>query len=197
MEVTRRGSLMLGGACALAACTPVRPASNLRPADSLDSLARRTGRRFGSAVSWSPPNADRGSFANPAYASILERECGVLVPENELKWQWTRRNEGQFEFKSFDAIADYATSHNFLLRGHTLFWTPTQWYPEWLKTHDFGARPASAAAAMLTEHVQTVARRYGKRIYSYDVVNEAVQPETGEIRDTVVTKAMGAKPSLI
>ena len=37
------------------------------------------------------------------------------------------------------------------------------------------------------------AGRYGTRIYSYDVVNEAVQPETGQIRDTNVTRALGGE----
>jgi len=59
-------------------------------------------------------------------------------------------------------------------------------------------RFASAAQAerLLTDHVQTICRRYGKRIYSYDVVNEAVQPETGEIRDTNVTRALGKEAFL-
>ena len=196
MEVTRRDSLLLGGACAVAACSPVRPGRPGAAADSLDSLARRSGRRFGSAVAFGTPGADRGSFANPAYAAILERECSLLVPENELKWQSIRRNPGQFDFRMFDAIVAYAAAKSFGVRGHTLFWTPTQWYPEWLKTHDFGAQPATAAAAMLTEHIRTVARRYGTKIYSYDVVNEAVDPPTGKIRDTVVTRAMGGEAFL-
>jgi endo-1,4-beta-xylanase len=41
--------------------------------------------------------------------------------------------------------------------------------------------------------VKTVCARYGRRIYSYDVVNEAVQPETGAIRDTNVTRALGGE----
>jgi endo-1,4-beta-xylanase len=142
------------------------------------------------------PGADRGSFANPAYAAIVERECSLLVPENELKWQSIRRNPGQFDFRQFDAIVAYAMSRGYGVRGHTLFWTPTQWYPEWLKTHDFGSQPATTAATMLTEHVRTVARRYGTKIYSYDVVNEAIDPPTGRIRDTVVTKAMGGEAFL-
>jgi endo-1,4-beta-xylanase len=159
---------------------------------SLDALARKSGRRFGSAVSWSPPGADRGSFANPAYAAILERECGLLVPENELKWQWTRRQgPDQFEFGAMDAIADYATAHGFKLRGHTLFWTPAKWYPKWLAERQF--KSAAEAEQLLANHVQTVCRRYGIRIYSYDVVNEAVQPETGQIRDTNVTRALGGE----
>ena len=156
----------------------------------------RSGRRFGSAVAWGAPGADRGSFANPAYAEILKRECGLLVPENELKWQWTRPSATAFDFRQLDAIVDYATANGFKLRGHTLFWAPEKWFPQWLVRHDFGPKPAKAVDAMLTEHVRTVCRRYGTKIYSYDVVNEAVQPETGAIRDTVVTRAMGGEAML-
>jgi len=166
MNVSRRESLALGGALAVSACTTGRPLSVQQSATSLNALAQRSGRMFGSAVAWGAPGADRGSFANPAYAAILERECGVLVPENELKWQFSRHTEA-FDFRQFDAIADYATSHGFKLRGHTLFWTPTKWYPEWLAKYDFGAQPATTAAAMLIEHVRTVCRRYGTRISSY------------------------------
>ena len=189
MELTRRQALA-GGAAAFSVGALARPV----PRDSLDASARQSGRRFGSAVAWSKPGADRGSFANPAYARILERECELLVPENELKWQWSRPGPDRFDFRQFDAIADYATRGGFKLRGHTLFWTPTKWYPKWLTEMQFGS--AADAERLLSGHVQTVCRRYGKRIYSYDVVNEAVQPETGEIRDTNVTRALGGEAFL-
>src|SRR5690348_7242589 len=189
MELTRREALA-GGAAAFATTAVARP---VLP-KSLDALAEWTGRRFGSAVAWSKPGADRGSFANPAYARILERECALLVPENELKWQWSRPGPDRFNFRQFDAIADYATSRAFKLRGHTLFWTPRKWYPKWLAETRF--RSAGEAERLLRTHVETVCRRYGKRIYSYDVVNEAVQPETGAIRDTNVTRALGGEPFL-
>jgi endo-1,4-beta-xylanase len=133
MELTRREAFA-GGIAALAggslqASVPGRSAS-------LDSLARQSGRRFGAAVAWGPRGADRGSFNNPLYAAILKRECQLLVPENELKWQWTRPGPDRFDFRQFDAIADYAARHKFKLRGHTLFWTPAKWYPKWLaETH--------------------------------------------------------------
>ncbi|HEY0413052.1 MAG TPA: endo-1,4-beta-xylanase [Allosphingosinicella sp.] len=195
MDITRRDGLAMIGALALAGPETARPLRAAAPA-SLDALAGRSGRRFGSAVAWGPPGADRASFANPAYAVLLERECGLLVPENELKWQWTRPSATAFNFRQFDAIVEYAAKHGFRLRGHTLFWLPQKWYPKWLAVHDFGPRPAKAAEALLTEHVRTVCRRYGRRIYSYDVVNEAVQPETGAIRDTVVTRALGGEAVL-
>jgi endo-1,4-beta-xylanase len=186
MELNRRQALACGAA-AFASAAVAQPA----PPDSLDALARRSGRRFGSAVAWGLPGADRGSFANPAYARLLERECGLLVAENELKWQWSRPGPDRFDFRQFDAIADYATARGFQLRGHTLFWTPTKWYPKWLAETRFAS--AAEAEWLLTAHVQAVCRRYGGRIYSYDVVNEAVQPETGVIRDTNLTRAIGGE----
>jgi endo-1,4-beta-xylanase len=193
MTLTRRDA-MAGGAAALAATAVSAAVSPARAANSLDGLARRSGRRFGSALGWSRPGADAQSFANPAYAAILERECELLVPANELKWAWTRPGPDRFDFREMDAIADYATTHDFRLRGHTLFWTPAKWYPKWLAETDFAS--AAEAERLLTRHVQTVCRRYGERIYSYDVVNEAVRPETGEIRGTNVTRALGGEPFL-
>jgi endo-1,4-beta-xylanase len=195
MKLTRRESLALAATFAVTGCATARDAGD-DTSSSLDALARRSGRRFGSAVAWGLPGADRGSFANPAYAAVLERECGLLVPENELKWQWTRPSPTGFDFKQLDSIVEYARRKGFGLRGHTLFWAPEKWYPKWLVGHDFGSRPAKAAEALLTEHVRTVCRRYGTSIYSYDVVNEAVQPETGAIRDTVITRAMGGEAML-
>ena len=191
MELTRRHALV-GGTAVLAAVAAARPVRS----GSLDAIAKRSGRRFGSAVAWSPPRIDAASFTNPSYAAILERECELLVPENQLKWQWVRRSPDGFDFRAFDSIVHYAISHGFKLRGHTLFWTPAKWYPKWLADHDFGPRPSAAAEELLAEHVRTVCSRYGTSIYSYDVVNEAVEPETGEIRDTNVTRALGGEAFL-
>jgi len=194
LELTRRDALA-GGAAAFATASAARPLTGRGvPRDSLGADARKTGRRFGSAVAWAQAGADAGSFTNPRYAAQLERECELLVPENQLKWQWVRRDPGTFDFRAFDAIADYATRHGMSLRGHTLFWTPTKWYPKWLADTKFGS--AAEAEKLLVDHVRTVCSRYGNRIYSYDVVNEAVQPETGAIRDTNVTRALGGEAFL-
>jgi endo-1,4-beta-xylanase len=125
---------------------------------------------------------------------VLLQECAVLTPENELKWVPSRPALDRFDFTGADRILDFARQHGLLVRGHTLFWTPTKWYPKWLADMQFGS--AGQAERLLRNHVETVSRRYGNRIYSYDVVNEAVQPETGAIRDTNVTRALGGEAFL-
>jgi endo-1,4-beta-xylanase len=184
---------MLAATSAAAVVAAAAPASARNPGgNSLDGLAARSGRHFGSAAMWAPPEVDAGSVNNPDYAALLERECSILVPENQLKWQWVRRGgPGSFDFRAFDAMLGYAESKGFKMRGHTLFWTPTKWYPKWLAERQF--RSPVEAEQLLVNHVQTVCRRYRGKIYSYDVVNEAIQPETGQIRDTNVTRALGGE----
>ncbi len=160
-------------------------------ATSLNAIAMTKGLRFGSTFAWSAPGADAGSFANPDYAALLERDCGVLVPENELKWQRTRPTATTFDFARFDAMLDYAESKRLAMRGHTLLWNSSRWYPGWLNSYDFGASPRAEAERLLTEHIRTVCRRYGGRIFSYDVVNETIEPGTGAHRETSLNTAMG------
>ncbi len=186
---TRREGLWLGAL--LASGMVARDAVSAAPPRGLDAIARGSGRRFGSAVAWSAPGADSGSFANPAYARLLETECGLLVPENAMKWQALRPDATQFDFAAFDATVAYARAQGMAVRGHTLLWHQTKWMPAWMASHDFGPAPAQAATRMLTTHVDTVCRRYDTRVASYDVVNEAVTPAAGTLYQTALSRAIG------
>lgn len=188
MTMIDRRSMLAGGAALLAATT-ARAAD--APTDTLKVAAASKGRRFGSAFAWSPPGADAGSFANPAYAALLKRDCDVLVPENQMKWQAIRPSADRFDFSRFDPMVEWATTNGFAMRGHTLLWAYSKWFPAWLNTYDFGQRPAVEAARILDQHIDTVTKRYGRKIESYDVVNEAVDPDTGGLRETSLSRAMG------
>jgi endo-1,4-beta-xylanase len=123
---------------------------------------------------------------------VLIDECGVLVPENELKWYVLRPDAKTFAFERADRIAAFAKAHDIALRGHTLLWHHPRWFPAWLNDHDFGKGPAAAAKAqaMLVEpHRQ--GRRHYPQIDSWDVVNETIDPKDGSIRRTVFSDAMG------
>ena len=162
---------------------------------SLNALAQAKGMRFGSAISAAGPSG--GSFRNPSYAALIESECGVLVAENEMKWQALRPSPTQFNFAPADAILDYATRKGLALRGHNLLWNRPQWQPTWFKDYDFGVKPATEAARLLSTHINTVCARYAGRIKSYDVVNETVLPETGALAQTYLSKAMGSTEALV
>lgn len=194
-RITRRD--MLAGATGAAVAGIAAPLAAAPSPESLDAIARTRGMRFGSAVNWSAPGADAGSFANPAYGRLVEAECGLIVAENEMKWQRLRPTPTTFAFERFDAILGWAERHALAVRGHNLLWHQPKWFPQWLNDYDFGARPRVEAERLLTTHIQTVLGRYGTRIRSYDVVNEAVRPADGVLYDTALSRAMGGpEPTL-
>ncbi|WP_084581951.1 endo-1,4-beta-xylanase [Sphingomonas azotifigens] len=193
VSIDRRA--LLAGAAASAALPLVARAA--APAPGLNALAGQKHMRIGSALSWSPPGADAGSFANPAYAALLQRDCGLLVPENQLKWQAVRPGPDRFDFSHFDAMLGWAEAHRMAMRGHTLLWHKSQYFPRWLNDYDFGATPRRAAEQLLTRHIETVCTRYGRRIGSYDVVNETVDEKTGGLRETSLSRAFGGTEPML
>lgn len=195
-----RGGAGLMAAGVLAGCQPgrgVTAAASLPQGSGLDAIGRARNLRFGSAYAFSRPGQEGASFSNPRYAALLTRDCGLLVPENELKWQFTRPGPQRFNTTQFDAMMDDATAGGFKVRGHTLLWHYHRWFPDWLNKHDFGSSPIRSAEDLLGTHIRTMATRYGTRIYSYDVVNEAVDPDTGGLRQTSLSKAMGSAEAVI
>jgi endo-1,4-beta-xylanase len=192
MRLTRRE--MLGAAAATMIAGPAMADAS---GGGLHALAQSKGMRFGSCVSWSPPGADRGSFANPAYAQLLERDCGLLVPENELKWQWVRPHADGYALSRFDAILAYGEAKNMAVRGHTLLWHRLENFPRWLNEHDFGARPRAEAERLLGEHIRVLGQRYGRRLTSFDVVNETVDEHSGALRQTSLSRAFGGTEPML
>ena len=185
---TRRDAII--GSAAVLAASPLS-AAGPEPT-SLNAIAVSKGMRFGSAVGWSMPGADRGSFANPAYARLVEAECGVIVPENEMKWRALRPGPNSFSFEKADAIVAWAERHHLAVRGHNLLWHQPKWFPAWLNEYDFGPHPRAEGERVLTAHIRTVLGRYGTRIGGYDVVNEAVRPADGMLYDTSLSRAIGS-----
>lgn len=184
--LTRRHALGLAAAGLLSGCATSRVAGGGSP--SLHELAAAKGMRFGSAVGAGRPGALTGSLADPAYQAVLVRECGLLVAENEHKWYALRPDASSFDFSGADRIAAYATEHGMALRGHTLLWHHPQWFPGWTTTHDYGSRPAAEVERLIVEHIGAVVGRY-PQIRSWDVVNEAVDPADGSLRQTVFSRA--------
>lgn len=164
---------------------------------SLASLAKAKGFRFGSAVSAGKAGSHEGTLDDPPYSQVLIDECGVLVPENELKWYVLRPDAKTFAFERADRIAAFAKAHDIALRGHTLLWHHPKWFPAWLQHYDFGKGPAAARTAegLLVDHIARVVAHY-PRIDSWDVVNETIDPKDGSIRHTVFSDAMGQEQTL-
>ncbi len=187
---TRRTAL---GALAGAALLPKAFAADTGAAgESLKEAAKKKGLRFGTAIS-----AGRNQFGDPAYRALVERECGIIVAENEMKWQALEPRRNAPNFAPADAMLAWATDKGIAMRGHNLFWQAEKWLPAWVAKEDFGARPAQGAERLMRKHVKTVCEHFGKRIGSWDVVNEAVDPADGKLRQNALTRALSSSSGAI
>ena len=183
--LSRRQALGAGRAAAGGALGPAWAADT--PTPSLNTLAKARGMRFGSCIA----AAGGGSIEAADYVQVVAGECGLLVPENEMKMQALRPGPDKFDFSRGDRIMAFAAEEGLAVRGHNLLWHNTKWLPAWLNQYDFGSRPASAAEALLVTHVKTVCSHFGDRIACWDVVNETIDPATGAMRETVLTRHLG------
>lgn len=186
-KFTRRQSLAFGGAALAAASSPVQSfaASPMFDGPSLGELAARKGLRFGTAVS-----AGNSGLRNPQVTAMIAAECTLLVPENELKMYVTHNlNPNDYNFAPGDAILAFAESHHMAMRGHNLFWARDEFTPKWLKDYKFSGK--AEAEKLLRDYIATVTDHYGTRLTSWDVVNETIDPKTGEVRDNAFSRVLG------
>ncbi|MCE4553067.1 endo-1,4-beta-xylanase [Roseateles cellulosilyticus] len=188
MALTRRDfthALAAGvGGLGLAGCATTPPANA-----TLDQLARAKGLRFGSTLG----NLGRRSrFHDLPYRELTGRECSVLVAENETKWQQLRPDPTRpYNFAPAEEMFTWAEGRGMALRGHTLLWLEPKWLPAWVNALNYGAGDGEAARRVLEEHIRTTCGHFGNRIESWDVVNEAVSPETGELHRNVFSTPFG------
>jgi endo-1,4-beta-xylanase len=183
---TRRNVLagILGGA--LTSFVPVTTAAET----SLKAVAAAKGILFGSSVGAGKAGTLTGSFADARYLEILKRECAAIVPENELKAYVIAARRDEFDFDPADRIARFARDNALVLRGHTLLWNRVEFMPQWLVRH-IDTLSASATEQYLRDYIRRVCTQYEDQIRSWDVVNETIDPKTGEIRQTPFTRVLG------
>ena len=152
--------------------------------ESLAHLAARSGRFFGSSLTSSDVDG------NGAYAALLEAECNVWVPEWQLKWgALASERSGKPDFRAVDAIVAAAQRHGKAVRGHTLLWH--EHLPVGVET----LSTSRDWSNVIVPHILDVATHYRGRIFQWDVVNEAIEPEDGNadlMRQTPFYRMLGA-----
>ena len=189
MSIGSRRDFITLAAAAVTTATRVPPAGAIPGTSgppegaSLDHLARRKGVRFGSAMSWR-------QLSDPGYCRLMRAQCGIMVTENELKWPQVEPAPGLFTFERGDALARFAADNHLMLRGHNLLWQKSKYLPRWVRQYPLGTHPRATLERLLREHVTGEIRRY-PRVVSWDVVNETISTDTGELRETLFTRHLG------
>src|SRR5438874_4732041 len=104
-----------------------------------------------------------------------------VTPGNDLKWDTTEPQEGNFNFTPGDTILGFAQAHNIKMRGHTFVWHNQ--VPAWvfqdangvdMSTQPFSQANKQLLLSRLKNHIDALVNHYQGNIYVWDVVNEAI-----------------------
>ncbi|WP_017930172.1 endo-1,4-beta-xylanase [Robiginitomaculum antarcticum] len=154
----------------------------------LKTLAAQKGLRFGTAIG----HGESSGLDDDAYGALIKRECNVLVAENEHKLYSTLGGGPEpMTFARGDAIVDFAIENGMDMRGHVLLWNRMDFTPDWVSAYDFGKDSRAGMAKWLDGYIKDLTGHYGTKIYSWDVVNETIDPATGHPRETIFTQKYG------
>jgi endo-1,4-beta-xylanase len=150
-------------------------------ATSLRALAAPGGRAIGTAVASFP------LLGEDAYATTLGREFSMVTPENMMKFQFIHPARDVYAFCDADALVDFAHANGMTVHGHALVWGEA--VPEWVSKGDFSD---AELAEILHQHITTVVTHFRGRVEEWDVLNEPLDDDAPELRDTIWAHALGA-----
>jgi endo-1,4-beta-xylanase len=182
MTAPSRRRIVAGGlAAGLAAALPGAAAA--APGARLRRLAAAKGLVYGTTISAAQIDKDAD------FVSLVLRQAGLVVPENDMKWQDMNRGApGADDFGRADTVVNFAVENDLVLRGHNLLWYFRT--PSWF----FRLPTAAAKEAAIVARIRTMVGRYHGKVHSWDVVNEPLEPKDGRpdgLRKAVFLDALG------
>lgn len=148
----------------------------------LQQLAMEKGLLFGSCL------ALKYFVQSPAYQQLFLAQCSIATPEVHMKWSSMSSQPGVYDFGQADSFVAFCVTNRVRVRGHTLIWHDA--LPTW-------AGPQLTAAGgqvTMVAHIRKVAGHFAGKLYSWDVVNEVLDPGSNRpdgLRDSPWLRSCG------
>lgn len=115
-----------------------------------------------------------------SYGELLKKHFNSITATYEMKPKFISPAENEYVFEVADDYVKFAEDNGMGLRGHALLWHIDA--AEWMFT-DSNGQPASRELLLqrLQSYIETVMTRYKGKIYAWDVVNEAIADNGGDM----------------
>jgi endo-1,4-beta-xylanase len=120
----------------------------------------------------------------PGAAVLVPQQFNAVTPENIMKAEVIHPEWNRYNFDLSDKLVAYAKKHNIVVNAHTLIWHSQM--PQFVRR----IKDADSVRIFFNEHITTVAGRYDGQVYSWDVVNEALN-EDGSMRKSIFLDKLG------
>ncbi len=146
----------------------------------LADLAAKHGMWIGAAASDS-------ELKESGYRETFRREFNLLTPvHSQMMWNVIHPERGRYNFIPADETVDFAEANGMRFHGHNLCWY--LYNPVWLTDGHF---THTEMIDILRDHIHTVVGRYAGRVAIWDVVNEPIRDDIGELRDPIWKNTIG------
>ncbi len=161
-----------------------QPGANAQPVTrSLQQLAGQKGLSFGSCL------ALKYCVQAPEYQQLFLSQCGIATPEVHMKWSSLSSQPGVYDFANADRFVTFCATNHLQVRGHTLIWHEA--LPAWAEPQ----LNRASGRGIMADHITRVAGHFAGKLYSWDVVNEVLDPGSQRpdgLRDTIWLRSCGA-----
>ncbi|HTI89472.1 MAG TPA: endo-1,4-beta-xylanase [Puia sp.] len=121
---------------------------------------------------------------DPAVSALISKQFSTFTPENNMKGALIQPGWDRYNFEQADEIVRFAAKYNMKINAHCLIWHSQ------LPSFMAGMKDADSVRHYFTDHITTVAGRYDGKVYSWDVVNEALN-EDGTMRKSIFERYLG------
>ena len=105
---------------------------------------------------------------------LVKQHFNVITPENLMKPEYMQRPQGTFNFRESDHMMEIAERDGLTVVGHTLAWHSQSGDFLGIKNKEGNPVTKDEAIQQLKDHIYGVAGQYKGQIYSWDVLNEAI-----------------------
>lgn len=121
---------------------------------------------------------------NPAVNNLIIQQFNTATPENVMKSALLHPQWDTYDFTMADKLIEFGNKHHIKINGHTLIWHSQ--LPGFMRR----TQSSDSVKTFFTDHIKTVASHYKGKVFSWDVVNEALN-EDGTLRNSVFLQKLG------
>ena len=155
--------------------------SNKISAQTIPSLKETFKKDFliGAAI-----NAEQIEEKDTAADMLIKQQFNAVTPENIMKAEIIHPAWDTYNFDLADKLVAFAQQNDMKVNAHNLIWHSQ--LPAFMRN----MQSADSVKQYFENHITTVASRYDGKVYSWDVVNEALN-EDGTLRNSIFLQKLG------
>lgn len=127
-----------------------------------------------------------GRLGSGPHSGVVRTVFNSVTAEYEMKMRHLTSASGSYIWTHADQLVAFANEHDMQVHGHALVWHQST--PAWLE--NFSGTDMEFEDAV-KDYITTVVQRYQDDVVSWDVINEAFEDGSGELRNSVFRRRMG------